>query len=391
MSEESETPETASTVADGLDAIPVERLTDEQIAELEKLKQELVYVGIDDIHLSPNKERKNDAAVPKVAESIRQCGFRSPIYVNGETNEIDIGHTRWKAAKKLGFRTVPVVFIFDLSPSKLKLLKLADNKVAEFSGWDFTELNKTLDELKIELPDLDFGDLGFVDSPEIQWEDEKELSEDTYEEPTENDMVCPKCGYRAKKSFFAYTDRYIEFIKDYDRPNVVGYFEMDVDKVIGLDKVNELRRRLERVTDKIIPVWHRGRGIENFKEMCRTHEGRVVAITGFMNEDIKDDQYLMFLKYARDCGCRVHCLGMTRKKVLDKVPFDYTDSSTWLQRVLYGMTQNNQKVRVKRDYIKAHRGEVYIESYLNAMKEQQHYAQKWAREFNRELKAKRRT
>ena len=190
-------------------------------------------------------------------------------------------------------------------------------------------------------------------------------------------------------SWDAYTDRYIEFIKDYDRPNVVGYFEMDVDKVLGLDKVNELRRRLERVTDKIIPVWHRGRGIDNFKEMCRTHEGRTVAITGFMNEDIRDDQYLMFLKYARDCGCRVHCLGMTRKKVLDKVPFDYTDSSTWLQLVLYGRTKSvGQTKRVRQDYIKAHRGEVYIESYLNAMKDQEYYAQKWAREFNRELKAR---
>lgn len=196
-----------STIADRLDGIHVERLSDEQIAELETLKQELVYVGIDDIHPSPNKERKNDEAVPKVAESIRQCGFRSPIFVNGETNEIVIGHTRWAAAKKLGFRTVPVVFIFDLSPSKIKLLKLADNKVAEFSGWEFSELNKTLDELKMELPDLDFGELGFVDAPAIEWEDERELSDENYEEPKENDLVCPKCGYRAKKAFFADTEK----------------------------------------------------------------------------------------------------------------------------------------------------------------------------------------
>lgn len=191
------------TIADRLDDIPVERLTDEQIAELEKLKQELVYVGIDDIHPSPNKERKNDAAVPKVAESIRQCGFRSPIYVNSETNEIVIGHTRWAAAKKLGLRTVPVVFIFDLSPSKLKLLKLADNKVAEFSGWDFGELNKTIDELKMELPELDLGDLGFsVESDSLD-----DLFDDTKQEDKGGDgssdeeekrtihCTCPECGH----------------------------------------------------------------------------------------------------------------------------------------------------------------------------------------------------
>lgn len=184
-----------TTIADRLDAIHVDRLTDEQIAELERLKQELVYVGIDDIRPSPNKERKNDDAVPKVAESIRQCGFRSPIYVNGETNEIVIGHTRWKAAKLLGFHTVPVVFIFDLSPSKLKLLRLADNKVAEFSGWDFTELNKTLGELKIELPDIDLGELGFgettADEPDDFFEDAPEKKE---KEPKKITVTCPDCG-----------------------------------------------------------------------------------------------------------------------------------------------------------------------------------------------------
>lgn len=182
-----------------------------------------------------------------------------------------------------------------------------------------------------------------------------------------------------KVSWDEYTERYADFIKSFDKPHVLGYFEMDVDKVLGLAKVDELRRRLERVTDKIIPVWHKGRGIENYKQMCQSHRGRIIAITGFMNEDIKDDQYMMFVKYARDCGCRVHCLGMTRRAVLDKVPFDYTDSSTWLQRALYGMTLNNQKHRVTREFVKAHRGEVYIESYLNAMKEQKHYEEKWSR------------
>ena len=183
-----------------------------------------------------------------------------------------------------------------------------------------------------------------------------------------------------KVDWDAYTERYADFIRVFDRPNVVGYFEMDVDKVLGLAKVNELRHRLERVTDKIIPVWHKGRGIDNFKEMCQSHKGRVVAITGFRNEDIKDDQYLMFLKYARKCGCRVHCLGMTRASVLKKVPFDYTDSSTWLQRALYGMTHNNDKLRVTRDFIRKHRGEVYIESYLNAMSEQKYFEELWSKE-----------
>lgn len=190
-----------STIADRLDSIPVEKLPEEQIAELEKLIQEIVYVGIDDVKPSPNKERKNDPAVPGVASSMRQLGFRSPIYVDGETNEIVLGHTRWAAAKKLGFHRIPVVYVFDLSPSKLKLLRIADNKVAEASGWDFTELNKTLDELKVELPDIDLEGLGFSSSND-DMEDLFDKPKDNGESKSGGDdkkkavtCTCPECGH----------------------------------------------------------------------------------------------------------------------------------------------------------------------------------------------------
>lgn len=38
-----------------------------------------------------------------------------------------------------------------------------------------------------------------------------------------------------------YTEQYAEFIKKFDKPNVTGYFEMDVDNIIGYDKVLELK------------------------------------------------------------------------------------------------------------------------------------------------------
>lgn len=136
-----------------------------------------------------------------------------------------------------------------------------------------------------------------------------------------------------KVDWVEYTRQYAEFIKQFDRPNVIGYFEMDVDNIIGYDKVLELREILESTSNKIIPVWHKNRGIEEFKKMCQEYQNKVIAITGFKNEDIKDEQYLMFLKYAKKYNCKVHCLGMTRKKVLDKVPFDYVDSSSWKQSV----------------------------------------------------------
>lgn len=171
-----------------------------------------------------------------------------------------------------------------------------------------------------------------------------------------------------------YTEQYAAFIKEFDRPNVLGYFEMDVDNVIGYDAVKSLRSRLERVTDKVIPVWHKNRGIDDFKAMCDKYAGRIVAITGFKNEDIRDEQYMLFLNYAHSKGCKVHCLGMTRKKVLDKVPFDYSDSSSWVQDTLYGKINGR---KVSREQTTVRRGESIIYSYLGAMEMQRYYHRKW--------------
>lgn len=178
-----------------------------------------------------------------------------------------------------------------------------------------------------------------------------------------------------KVDFLEYTKQYAEFIKKFDRPNVIGYFEMDVDNVIGYDKVLELRKILENVSDKIIPVWHRNRGIEDYKKMCKQYSGKIVAITGFANKEIRDEQYIMFLKYAKKYNCKLHCLGMTRKKILDKVPFDYVDSSSWKQSGLYGRIDG--KGKVTKEFSKIKREVVFKENYLAGKKMQEHYYQKW--------------
>lgn len=172
-----------------------------------------------------------------------------------------------------------------------------------------------------------------------------------------------------------YTKEYADFIKKFDKPNVIGYFEMDVDNIIGYDKVLELRKVLDKVTDKIIPVWHKNRGIDDYKKMCQQYKGKIIAITGFKNEDIKDEQYLMFLKYAKKYDCKVHCLGMTRRNVLDEVPFDYVDSSSWKQGGIYGKIDG--KGKVTKEFGKVKREIVFTENYKTGLKMQEHYYQKW--------------
>ena len=183
-----------------------------------------------------------------------------------------------------------------------------------------------------------------------------------------------------KVDWLEYTKEYASFIQKFDKPNVIGYFEMDVDNIIGYDHVLELRKILESVSDKIIPVWHKNRGIDDFKRMCETHRGKVVAITGFKNEDVKDDQYILFVKYARKYGCRIHCLGMTRKNVLDKVPFDYTDSSSWSAQARFGRIGEKGKVTLK--FSKENRGTVFLENYKEGMRMQEYYHNKWKKVNN---------
>ena len=175
-----------------------------------------------------------------------------------------------------------------------------------------------------------------------------------------------------------YTLEYAEFIKKYDLPKIIGYFEMDVDNIIGYEKVLELRRILERVSDKIIPVWHKNRGIQDYIDMCQKYQNKIIAITGFKNEDIQDHQYIDFLKVAKKYNCKVHCLGMTRRKILDKVPFDYVDSSSWKQAGIYGKIGNK---KVSREFSKVNRPYVMFLSYLEGMKMQEEYYNKWRKMY----------
>ena len=177
-----------------------------------------------------------------------------------------------------------------------------------------------------------------------------------------------------KVDWVEYTKKYADWIKANDNDKILGYFEMDVDNIIGYENVLELRKILESVTDKIIPVWHKNRGIEDFKKMCKEYQGKIIAITGFKNEDIQDHQYMMFLKYAKKYNCKVHCLGMTRRKILDTVPFDFVDSSSWKQQAIYGRVGKN---KVTKEYSKANRKNVMLHCYLDGIKMQEEYEKKW--------------
>ena len=98
--------------------------------------------------------RINDQAVDAVAASIQEFGFRQPIVVDGD-GVIIAGHTRWKAAKKLGLANIPVHVAVDLSPEQVKAYRISDNKTGELAEWDFDILPIELSELQDAGFDLD--------------------------------------------------------------------------------------------------------------------------------------------------------------------------------------------------------------------------------------------
>ena len=139
-------------------------------------------IKLKDIKPYGKTPRKNDDAVPYVAESIKQFGFKVPIVID-KNNVIVAGHTRYKAAKKLGFKSVPCIIADDLTDEQIKAFRLADNKVSEKAEWDLDLLDSEIEEIF----DIDMTDFGF----ELESE-ELEAEEDEYQGTVPEDPVTQK-------------------------------------------------------------------------------------------------------------------------------------------------------------------------------------------------------
>lgn len=131
----------------------------------------IINSPISEIKPYEKNPRKNDDAVKYVAESIKEFGFKVPIIID-RNNTIVAGHTRYKAAKKLGLSEVPCIIADDLTDEQIKAFRLADNKVAEKAEWDFDLLSDELDDLF----DFDMSVFGFEEIEELD-----EVKEDDYE------------------------------------------------------------------------------------------------------------------------------------------------------------------------------------------------------------------
>lgn len=160
----------------------------------------------------PNNPRNNKASVTKVANSIKEFGFKVPIVIDSK-NVIVAGHTRWLAAQTLGLDQVPVIVADDLTEEQVRAFRLADNKVGETSEWLMPSLELELLELK-----------DFFDMPSFGFE---VGIEDEGKENSKSQTVYEQMELKA----FEHWD-YLVFVFDnqMDWLNIVSHF--------GIEKVN---------------------------------------------------------------------------------------------------------------------------------------------------------
>lgn len=146
--------------------------------------------------------------------------------------------------------------------------------------------------------------------------------------------------------FNEYLTRYINFINKYD---IKYFFELDVDSIVGYEKVKQLRKRLENETGKkCIPVWHKSRGKEEYLKMCEEYD--YVAIGGIVTKEITREQYPFFpwfINEAHKRNCKVHGLGFTNITNLPKYHFDSVDSTSWLSGGRYGQLHQYKNGTIK--------------------------------------------
>lgn len=108
-----------------------------------------------------NPRTHSDEQIEQLMASMREFGFTNPILADQDTKEVIAGHGRLLAARKLGLRQVPVIFLAHLNETKRRKLIIADNQLALNAGWDMellaTELS-ALNEMGESLDVLGFDD-----------------------------------------------------------------------------------------------------------------------------------------------------------------------------------------------------------------------------------------
>ena len=147
------------------------------MAEIKRIQ--VIYKSLSELHPYQHNPRKNDKAVDAVAKSIETFGFKNPIILDGN-DEIVCGHTRLKAAFKLGLTEVPCIYADDLTHEQIKAFRLADNKTAEIAEWDADMLHVELENLHIDMTQFGFEPVNLGEGEEDDFDVDEAIQEEPF-------------------------------------------------------------------------------------------------------------------------------------------------------------------------------------------------------------------
>lgn len=175
-----------------------------------------VTMKLKDIHPYEKNPRKNDEAVEAVANSIKEFGMKQPIVVDKD-GVIIVGHTRYKALKKLGIKETDVVVASDLTEEQVKAYRIADNSTGEIAKWDYDLLIPEIEGLSYDMADFGMNLTRTEDGIDFsnleQYKDQEHTEEydaflDKFKEKhTTDDCFTPPAVYDAIKAWAVKTYR----------------------------------------------------------------------------------------------------------------------------------------------------------------------------------------
>lgn len=128
-----------------------------------EISKQIVMKKIDEIKPYVRNPRKNEKTVDLLVKIIPQVGFNVPLVID-KNGVIVKGHSRFKAAIKLGMKELPCI-ITEADEEAIRLDRIADNRVSEFSEWLSEGLAHELDMITLDIGDLEFNMPTFDDMP----------------------------------------------------------------------------------------------------------------------------------------------------------------------------------------------------------------------------------
>lgn len=166
--------------------------------------------------------------------------------------------------------------------------------------------------------------------------------------------------------------RFIHHTKNDER--IKYYFELDYFTLLDFESIRELNAKLHDISPNIIPIWHKIWGARKFMEMCK--EFSYVAIPCILGRELEKNSLIHYVNYAHKHGCKIHGLGLTNVKVLDKVPFDSVDSMSWIQSANFSY-YGARRTYIKSEFTAENVDKISKGTFLQHLAQAEYYYKKW--------------